>query len=286
MNIFRLTIFFLLIQTIAVFGQPKAVFGQPKFDFVTARSNYLVEKIMNPIKIFSHNKLINPNKLDIKIDGGIIRKTDTCIWVTMTKWLATITISNKRHKVITRKTFYARMLPFPFLVGPTKVPCDTIVVYKDNEASKILHDLYKSSKSDTILRYYSASGNFTGYRESWILCWRTNGKSFFKKIGLKKGRSKYTSSSNLDKKLKQHLECLFDQKMFEKTFEIDTQSIYYLDDAWNYTTVELKMGEDCLHFDDKDKDGGYYIVDGLQKLNQMIYRDPFFRHIQWIKRHK
>lgn len=108
MTILRLSIFFLLVQT-------AALYGQRQFEFLSGRDNYLTEKIENPIKIFSDNKLVNPNNLDIKIVGGSIRNTDTCIWVVMSERTATITLSDKQHKITTTKTYTAMMLPLPFI---------------------------------------------------------------------------------------------------------------------------------------------------------------------------
>jgi antitoxin component YwqK of YwqJK toxin-antitoxin module len=108
MNIFRLIVLFLLIQTIAVYGQSK-------FEFLSGRDNYLIEKIENPVKIVLDNLLVNPNNLDIKIEGGTVRKTDTCIWVVMNERNATITVTDKEHKLVTNKSFTAIMLPLPFI---------------------------------------------------------------------------------------------------------------------------------------------------------------------------
>ncbi|HLP50498.1 MAG TPA: hypothetical protein VK154_06405 [Chitinophagales bacterium] len=106
MKLYHITIFLLTCFTLSAYGQHE-------FEFVSGRSNYLYRGISNPVKIMHEGKFINPGKFDITIEGGSFKSTDTCLWITIDQWNATLTIADKQHKKTFSHTFTELTLPMP-----------------------------------------------------------------------------------------------------------------------------------------------------------------------------
>jgi hypothetical protein len=102
---------FLLLCSLAT------LLAQKNFDYVSGRSNYLYRGISNPVKILVDGKYINPENFDIHINGGTLRKTDSCIWIEPKYYGVTLVVIGKKGDTLSEKFFKGLERPSPMVIS-------------------------------------------------------------------------------------------------------------------------------------------------------------------------
>jgi hypothetical protein len=128
--------------------------------------------------------------------------------------------------------------------GQSTLQCDSITVY-NGEFDKLFQDEYKSIKADTVLAIRHCGSTNGCYNTFGLLCWKVDGKIYFKKIQRK--RSKTKSSIKLDKELKQKLIEFYESKIYLKTGEIEEKNQFWIDDG-PLTLLLFKTNNSCWRF--------------------------------------
>jgi len=128
--------------------------------------------------------------------------------------------------------------------GQTRIQCDSIKISR-GEFDKLFQNEYNIVEADTILAIrhcYSTNGCPHTFG---LLCWKTNGQFYFKKIESKNDKTK--STSKLNKELIRQLISFYEKEVYRMTGSIDEKEKLIIDDG-PYTRILFKTKDRCWQF--------------------------------------
>ena len=128
-------------------------------------------------------------------------------------------------------------------VGQSNIQCDSIKIFNSG-FDIFFQNEYISIRADSVLAIRHCPST-NGCPDPWgLLCWKSDGQFYFRKVQLKRNRMKTTSK--LNKQLVQQLIKFYDQKIYIKNGDFEKYQ-FYVDDGPE-TLMLFKTKDKCWNF--------------------------------------